>query len=332
MHLHLLLLLAGLALGPARDYLGEINAILDQYQAASAQPLLDDWKVHGGEQDPEYWIAASNVWHEVARRTVVENSTPKPGLYKLGKKRANGLTLTLRDAKTGKPAGAMRFVDTFDPADQQRAYAALEEGARRFPERLDIAVGLAYLHREAKDLAGEVAALRAMVAQVRALQRAPLWEKQPLGGTTEEFGLSMLNQYAVEHYQGAEGEAGKNIGELTVELFPDKPQGYNLIGHYYAERDDYQTDKTWLTKALEHAPEDSLMLANLADCEERLGKHAEAQAIYRRIVKLDNDPKQVTRAQRALKQANSSIHTLPAISPATSRERLRARETNAPLP
>lgn len=296
----LLLLLSGVAPGTARDYEGEINALIDQHQAAAAQPLVDDWKAHGGEQDPEYWIAASNVWHEVARRAVVKDGTRNPGVYKVGKKLPDGFML--RDRKSGKPAGSIRFSEAFDETDQRRAYGALEEATRRFPERLDIAVGLAYLHREAKDFTGELAALRAMVAQARALKRAPRWGKQPLHGTTEEFGLTMLNQYAVEHYQGAEEETAKAIGELTVELFPDKPQGYNLVSHYYFDRGNFETDKIWLKKALEQAPDDSLMWANLADCELQLGHHTEALTIYRRIVQLDNDPKQVARAKRALHQ------------------------------
>lgn len=292
--------LTGVVQGAPRDYEREINALLDQHQAAAAQPLVDDWKVHGGEQTPEYWIAAGNVWHEVARRTVVEDGSRKPGLYTAGKKIPNGFML--RERKSGKSAGTIRFLEVFDDANQRRAYGALEEATRRFPERLDIAVGLAYLHREAKDFTGEVAALRAMVAQARALTQAPLWGKQPFRGTAEALCLSMLNQYAVEHYQAAQEEAAKAIGELTVELFPDKPHGYNLISHYHFDRGDYQTDKTWLNKALEHAPDDSLIWANLADCEERMGHHSEALTIYRRIVQLDNDPKLVERAKKALKQ------------------------------
>jgi tetratricopeptide (TPR) repeat protein len=100
----------------------------------------------------------------------------------------------------------------------------------------------------------------------------------------------------------AEGEAAKAIGELTVELFPDKPHGYNLVSHYYFDRGNYEMDKIWLNKALAQAPDDSLLWANLADCEQKLGHHTEALAIYRRIVQLDNDPKQVARAKRALSQ------------------------------
>jgi tetratricopeptide (TPR) repeat protein len=284
----------------ARDYSGEIYALIDGHKAPEAQPILEEWKAHGGEKDPEYFIAGANLWHELARTTVVEDSQLGTGVYQVGGKSKDGFVL--EDPKTKKAVGSIRFSDSVDDEKQRRAYGFLAEGARRFPERLDIPVGLAHLHREAKDLPGELAALRAFVMQARALKIPPLWGPKPLNTTAEALGLSMLNRYAAEHFGAGEETAGKSVGELTVELYPDKPHGYNLVSHYFADSSQWELTRQWLEKALVHAPEDSLVLSNLADCQERLGHHKEAVEIWKRIVQLDNDPTQVAQAKRALKK------------------------------
>jgi hypothetical protein len=207
--------------GAPRDREAEVNALLDAGKARDAQPLLDDWRAHGGEGDADYFIAAANVAHDLARTQTLDVPAVAPGTYTVGKKRADGVELE----KRGRAVGTLRMVDGWDTEKFARATALLDEAIKRFPRRLDIAVGRAYLAREIHDLDGELAALRTFVANARVV-REPLFGRRPLDAPVETFGAQMLETYVREHCAKQTVEdlhASQAIHALAVELYPTLP-------------------------------------------------------------------------------------------------------------
>src|SRR5262249_13443687 len=56
---------------------------------------------------------------------------------------------------------------------------------------------------------------------------------QPLPGTFEEMCVSTFNATAREHLDeksAAGNQAGKQVAELLIKLFPKAPEGYNALG------------------------------------------------------------------------------------------------------
>lgn len=269
----------------ADDFEATIVNLIDQHRAAEALPLLAAWKQRAGERDPQYWVALANVLFAEAQTTIRDES-------KVGSERGARGTATAR-----------RYPTSYDAAKVARADAVLVEATARFPHRLDLPLGRAFMAKESHHLAGELVALRALVAVA-----------MPLPAGTAEFGdrtldesgadaaLGVLNDYASDHYRDNDLAAVLAIGTLTTELFPEKPHGYNLVALHYLAQGDYVRNKEWLARALSKNPQDPLVLTNLARCEEHLENKPLAMAHYRAAIALSNDAQQIARAKDALRR------------------------------
>src|SRR2546430_155417 len=72
---------------------------------------------------------------------------------------------SLTDKKTGKKAGSISFEQ--DQGSVKRAADLLQEATAKFPDRLDIWCGLAFIYQESGDFENEMSILRKMVAYAR---------------------------------------------------------------------------------------------------------------------------------------------------------------------
>lgn len=249
-----------------RNFGAEIDALLDKEQAQKALPILDEWKQKGGERVADYFVAGANIWRALSRKEVVAVDSVPAGKYKVGKGKGDSLTI---ENDRGKKVGEIHTTVEIDAQKMRKAVGFLDEGVRRFPNRLDIPVGRAYLFREQHDLPNEMASLRAFVAQARAA-KSPLYGEQPPKDPVDELAVKVLNQYGREHFEADEPEPAKAVAELLVELYPKRAQGYNLLGYYQATREDWTAARREFQRALAVAPDDKLVKENIAECDRRL--------------------------------------------------------------
>ena len=113
----------------------------------------------------------------------------------------------------------------------------------------------------------------------------------------------MLASYAREHLQmqnEADDRAGKAVAELLIKIFPKRPHGYNFMGALASYEGNWTEVKKWLLLALEQDPDDSLVIANLGYCYEKLGDTNSSIEQYKRVINLNNNPEQVKRAKAKL--------------------------------
>jgi tetratricopeptide (TPR) repeat protein len=102
----------------------------------------------------------------------------------------------------------------------------------------------------------------------------------------------MIMAYAREHLEkgtAQDTKAAEEIARLLVRLYPKRAHGYNLLAVVSSERGDLPKMRQQLEAALAVAPDDVLVLMNLAQCLERLGDRPAAIAQYRRVLTLTHD-------------------------------------------
>ena len=263
---------------------------------AGFEQAIATWKANGGDADPELWVAAANGWFALAQQPPTVSITTGAG-------KDRGVDLV--DDKTGQVAGSIAEEPAkIDPARVKKAIAFLDEATRRFPQRLDIFVGRAHLYREGGNLAGELAALEALVKDSRpgasGFETGP---GRPLRDPIDDYRVDMLTAYAREHFEKGtpqDTQATEEIGRLLVRLYPKRAHGYNLLAAASSTRGDWPKVRQQLEAALAVAPNDALVVTNLADCLEKLGDKPAAIIQYRRVLTLTRDQQFVDHARARL--------------------------------
>src|SRR6267378_6327959 len=131
----------------ATAYSARYDQLKDQHAEAQIEPLLTEWREKAPD-DPDAWITSANYYFN-QRQTVVSTKKPGPGDFKL------------TDKKTGKQAGSISFEQ--DKGNVKRAADLLQEATTKFPDRLGIWCGLAFIYQESGDFDNELSTLQKMV-------------------------------------------------------------------------------------------------------------------------------------------------------------------------
>jgi tetratricopeptide (TPR) repeat protein len=283
------LLLAILSCANAEDYAARYQQLRDQ-KAPDAQidSLFDEWRAKQPD-DPDGWITSANYYFN-QRGPLISTKKPAKGDF------------ALTDKKTGKLAGSISFEQ--DPASMKRATELLEEATKKFPDRLDIWCGLAFILQESGNFDGEFATLKSMVAYAREHANNLKWLRgEELPAPPDQFIPDKLHGYGLYYEKKENPEDDKRflqIATFSAEKYPNHPYAFNDVAVYYSINKDYAKTREWLEKAQHIDPKDVLVMYNLGQVSEKLHDQSAARRWYEAVVKADPDGEDAARAKEAL--------------------------------
>ena len=245
------------------------------------------------EQDnPDYYALASNYWWQFA------------GEINISTKPAAKDEPSIRDPKTDKEVGSISTNGDLDPSLRKKALALTAEGFRRFPQRLDIGLGLAQVQFKTGDAKASVATLREILKISSAPGAKLKWTANAdLPEPAATFVPESIQGYTAPLFRQETPEADalcKELLDATVAAFPEHPFAYNLLAALADAKGDKDESYRLLKVAAEKAPEDTLILLNLAEAHRARGKTEEAAAAYRTLIALKPDDETVTAAKEGL--------------------------------
>lgn len=273
----LALSLPAIALG---DFQADFRKVRETDDHAAMVKLLAE--AEKTEQDnPDYYALASNYWWQFAGEI---NLSTKPA--------AKGEP-SIRDPKTDKEVGSISTNGDVDPSLRKKAVALTAEGFRRFPQRLDIGLGLAQVQFKTGDAKASVATLREILKISSAPDAKLKWTaNDDLPEPAATFVPESIQGYTAPLFRQETPEADalcKELLDATVAAFPDHPFAYNLLAALADAKGDKDESYRLLKVASEKAPEDTLILLNLAEAHRARGKKEEAAAAYRKLIALKPD-------------------------------------------
>src|SRR5205809_2868314 len=146
--LAILLLVAGTGPAAEQDYAARFKELHDRKAEAEIEPLLEEWR-EKKPNDPDAWITSANYYFN-QRQVMISTKKPQKGDF------------SLTDKKTGKVTGSIAFEQ--DKGNMKRAADLLQQATMKFPDRLDIWCGLAFIYQENGDFESEMSTLQRMVA------------------------------------------------------------------------------------------------------------------------------------------------------------------------
>lgn len=243
-------------------------------------------------ENPDYYAFASNYWWSFAGEI---NLSTKPA--------AEGEP-PIRDKDSGEEVGSISTNGDLDPSLRKKAVELTGTGLSKFPKRLDIGLGHAHVRFKTGDAKGAVATLRQLLKLAATPGTEFLWTgNAALPGPVGEVLPEAIQGYTAPLFQAETEESDalcKQLLDATVATFPEHPYAYNLLAALADAKGDKDGSYRFLKLAAEKAPEDTLVLNNLADAHLARGKKAEAIAVYEKIIKLEPDGEAAAAAKEAL--------------------------------
>jgi tetratricopeptide (TPR) repeat protein len=265
------------ALAAEQDYAARFKELQEKKTDAQIEPLLNEWR-EKRPNDPEAWITSANYYFN-QRQTIISTKKPQKGDF------------ALTDKKTGKQAGSISF--EADKGAINRAVELLKEATTKFPDRLDIWCGLAFIQQENGDFDSELSTLKSMVAYAHDHSAQLQWLKgEKLPEPSDQFVAKKLHSYGLYYEKKENSEDDQRffkIAMLATEQFPKLPYGFNDVAMFYSVSGDLAKTREWLEKANRVAPSDTLVLMNLGRICSKLGDNQAARKWYDEVVKVEPD-------------------------------------------
>jgi tetratricopeptide (TPR) repeat protein len=284
-------IICGGKIAAAEDYAARYKQLREEKApAAQIDSLLDEWRAKQSE-DPEAWITSANYYFNESLGTVISTDPAEKGKF------------DLKDKKTGKKAGSI--VTKPEVAKTSRsATDILREATTKFPDRLDIWCGLAWMNQEAGNFNDEFDTLQNMVGYAREHPEGLKWLKgQPLNESADIFIAEKLHEYGT-YYEKKENPKDDDrflkIAMFSAEQFPNHPYAFNDVAVYYSIKGDNAKTREWLEKANKIDPRDTLVMTNLGYVCSKLGDNAAARKWYEAVIKADPNGEHAARAKQGL--------------------------------
>src|SRR6266567_7618806 len=187
------------AIASGNDYAARYDRLKDQNAEAEIEPLLTEWREKAPD-DPDAWITSANYYFN-QRQTNISTKKPGPG------------DIRLTDKK-GKLAGSISFEQ--DKPGMKRAADLLEEATTKFPDRLGIWCGLAFIYQERGGFDNELATLKKMVAYARGHPAQLKWEGEPLKEPADKFVAEKLHEYGLYYEKKQNAEDDKRWFQIST--------------------------------------------------------------------------------------------------------------------
>lgn len=284
----------------AASYSEQVQALEKTAKPAEVQKFIQD-SAAANESDPDYYIASANYWYHLSQQVSITT------------KAAQGKDFVVADQKTGKAVGSISTAGSVNPQLLSNASGLLQEGSKRFPDRLDIGVGLAYMLRAQRKYDECLGALKQILETASARPREIRWKNGSLPRVPwNEFLPESLQDYSSTFYKLNSKQGDKlsqELCEAIIKAYPDHPYAYNILAALSSAHGDEKACIKYLQTALEKAPGDTLVMFNLGDTYKKAGDKASAKRYYELILS-SNPPAdmkpEVEKALRDLAGANGN--------------------------
>jgi tetratricopeptide (TPR) repeat protein len=282
------LLFMSIGLAAEQDYAARFKELREQKADAQIEPLLNEWR-EKRPNDPDAWITSANYYFN-QRQVMISTKKPQKGDF------------SLTDKKTGKQAGSISFEQ--QSKSVKRAADLLQQATTKFPDRLDIWCGLAFVYQESGDFDSEFSTLQRMVSYARDHMAQLRWlNGENLPEPADHFIPAKLHSYGMYYEKKENPEDDKRflkIATFAAEQFPDHPYAFNDVALYYSIAGDNAKTRAWLEKAHKTDPKDMLVLMNLGQICSKLGDNRAARRWYQEVLKVDPEGEYAQQAKDAL--------------------------------
>ncbi|MEN8680956.1 MAG: hypothetical protein ABF391_13005 [Akkermansiaceae bacterium] len=275
------------------------NALKKAGNQKAIEKFLED-SSNKEADNPNYYATAGNYWWGAATERVQMGALPA------GEFQLDPNDLSIIDPKTGKKVGSIGSLPKGQSEKGKKALGILKTGAKKFPNRADISMGLAHLQKESKLTEDYVTTLVGLLGHAKKSPRSLKWmNDEKLPKPAEEFLPESIQPYSVALFKQETPATDKLCSQLLdaiTNTYPDHPYAYNLKAALADANGKSGEALKMLEIAYTKNPNDSLVLSNLAASYVRQDKKDRAIRAYKKLLTLKIEPGRRKEAEAALKE------------------------------
>lgn len=180
---------------------------------------------------------------------------------------------TLQDTVSGGTAGFVyNGYAIVDSAQVDSAVNILREGIAKFPNRLDLYLGLASSHLYCLDSKNMIEVVGLALQRERKNKGKWLWSNDEVLDKTHNILFSRVQEDYSRFVDADQLDDAEHLVNIAIEYFPKRAEYWNDLAGIYFYRKDYKKALEYFHKALKLNPNDDLIKANIAHVEELLNQ------------------------------------------------------------
>lgn len=278
---HLLLpLLAFITSASAQDFKEKFTKSFNSNDTIAQLSVLKEWEKTEGN-DADFYISFFNYYASKAAKEVLSIETSAQ----------DEEALVISDS-LNNPVGFITSRIIYESSDLEKALEYINEGITKFPDRLDMRFGKTYLLGKAENYTEFTKEVITTLNHADKIKNKWKWSDNKPLDDPEEFMLSSVQGYILQLYNTGNDELLENmkqISEKVLEYHPEHIESMTNLSIVLLINEDYNSALEWLKKAENLAPEDFIVLGNIALCYKMLGDTEKAIKYYELEVKYGDD-------------------------------------------
>lgn len=258
----------------SQNYKEEFKSLVAQGETTKLSNFLKKWE-KARPNDPDLYIAYFNYYINKSIDTAQNFS--------------NGSVSVSRNEAPNRAKENSQ--NNFDKENFDLAISYIDKGIEKFPNRLDLRFGKTYILGEKKDYQNFTAEILKTVDYSNFNKNQWLWEDDKPLPNPQKTLLNSIQSYIVQLYElGAEyAENVKTIAETILKYYPDSVENLSNLSIYYMINQNFDKALTYLLKAEKLAPQDYIVLNNIAWCYYNKKDKENAIKYYNLVIKYGNE-------------------------------------------
>jgi len=283
----------------ADDFSSQWTALQKTGDSNKQQAFLEQ-AANTQAENPNYYALAGNYWWQQAQSLSISSKPAAKGDF------------VLANPEDNKAVGSISRAGDINPKLQQKALNLLETGARKFPQRVDIALGLAHVQYSMDQKKACVATLLRLINEAKEHPKALTWtDNQPLPKPADDYIPTCIQSYSARLFRAETKETDVLCEQLTsavIEAYPQHPFAYNIQAALVSAQGNNQKAVGLFEKLASLVPDDPLIRFNLALVYAKTKQREKAIQSYEQVLAMpaaqDNLKQDAKKRLAKLQQAN----------------------------
>lgn len=264
--------------------------LFNKQDSLAMQTLLKEWEA-ADENDPELYAAWFNYYIIQSRNEVVV----------LGTEPTEEPQLAVLDTATHEPVGYLYSEVTYNPEMLEKAYEYIDRGIEKFPDRLDLRFGKVYMLGETEDYANYTREIVKAIEYSMVNGNRWTWSDNEPVESPQQVLLGNVQSYIYNLFETGIDSLFADMAEISetvLKYYPDNIESLSNMAVVNIFNENYDTALDFLFKAYKLAPDDSIILSNIAEVYRRQGDNVNALKYYDECLKYaDEEMKQFVNDQ-----------------------------------
>lgn len=262
-----------MAWGQSKDY-AHFQALLNRKDTAALRKFIPQWEQRAG-QSGDIYAAWCNLLLMEARHDVLQLSADTAV--------NNGLLLT---DSTGNKAGSITDQVYYDAKTMHKLYQKFAEGLAKHPDRLDLWFGKIHVQLLENHPKEAVETMKQVIDRSVINHQKWLWTNdKSTPSAPEEFFFSTLQDYFRQLYDAQEDDVNMSFVDHVLKNYPKNIYFLNNKAALLSAKGEKQEALKVLLQLYQLAPDDDIVVANIATLSKETGNKKQAMEFYKKLLK-----------------------------------------------